>query len=156
MPTLAELHPQPQTGLDPVPQTPPSTGTTTTATTATAATCGITHASSSSCAAPTNENENDKTAALEAANVAFFDALGHDVDKRHPEAADGADRLAHALRRVLALDENTTSVLDYACGSGNVQFSPHLPINALTNSSSSSPSSQARSRARSRRTSRSS
>jgi len=124
MSTLAEPQPQPQTGPDPVPQTPSSTIGTTCATSATAATCrcSIIHASSSSPAAPTNENENEneKTAALEAANVAFFDALSHDFDKRHPEAADGADRLARALRRVLALDENTTSVLDYACGSGQV------------------------------------
>jgi len=138
MSTLAELHPQPQTGLDSVPQTPSCT-TGTTATTATTATCSITHASSSSSSAPTNENENEneneKTAALEAANVAFFDALGHDFDKRHPEAADGADRLARALRRVLALDEGTTSVLDYACGSGTTTHHLRTLPNALTNSS---------------------
>ena len=55
---------------------------------------------------------------LEAANVAFFDALGHDFDKRNPDAAVVADQLARALRRVLVLDEDSTSVLDYACGSG--------------------------------------
>jgi len=55
---------------------------------------------------------------LEAANVAHFDALGHDFDKRHPDAAEFADRLSRALRRVLVLDEDATSVLDYACGSG--------------------------------------
>jgi SAM-dependent methyltransferase len=138
MSTLAELHPQPQTGLDSVPQTPSCT-TGTTATTATTATCSITQAqaSFSSSSAPTNENENEneKTAALEAANVAFFDALGHDFDKRHPEAADGADRLARALRRVLALDEGTTSVLDYACGSGTTTHHLRTLPNALTNSS---------------------
>lgn len=59
---------------------------------------------------------------LEAANLAHFDALGHDFDKRHPDAAEFADRLSVALRRalVLVLDEDTTSVLDYACGSGQV------------------------------------
>ncbi len=122
MSTLAELHPHSQTGLDSVPQTPScTTGTTATTATTAACRCSITHASSFS-SAPTNENE--KTAALEAANVAFFDALGHDFDKRHPEAADGADRLARALRRVLALDEGTTSVLDYACGSGTFTVHP--------------------------------
>ena len=93
---------------------------------------------------------------LEAANVAHFDALGHNFDSQHPFAADFADRFAHALRRrcaggasasasadansssggagatassaggpsssssssSLILDEDTTSVLDYACGSG--------------------------------------
>ncbi|KAH9989748.1 hypothetical protein BJV77DRAFT_1015731, partial [Russula vinacea] len=91
---------------------------------------------------------------LEAANVAHFDALGHNFDSQHPFAADFADRFAHALRRrcaggasasasanssssgagatassaggssssssSLILDEDTTSVLDYACGSGQV------------------------------------
>ena len=78
---------------------------------------------------------------LEAANVAHFDALNHNFDTQHPFAADFADRLARALRRrgaggasatassaagpsssssssSLVLDEDTTSVLDYACGSG--------------------------------------
>lgn len=84
---------------------------------------------------------------LEAANVAHFDALSHNFDTQHPFAADFADRLARALRRrcaggasvsatasatassaagpsssssssSLVLDEDTTSVLDYACGSG--------------------------------------
>ena len=64
---------------------------------------------------------------LEAANIAFFDALGHDFDKRHPDAADFADRLARALRRVLVLDENATAVLDYACGSGK-----HTPRSKAT------------------------
>ena len=54
---------------------------------------------------------------LEAANVAHFDALGHSFDKHHPDATAVSDRLARALRRVLVLDENATSVLDYACGS---------------------------------------
>jgi len=58
------------------------------------------------------------TVLLEAANVAHFDALGHDFDKHHPDAADVSDRLSRALRRVLVLDEDATSVLDYACGSG--------------------------------------
>lgn len=89
---------------------------------------------------------------LEAANIAHFDALGHDFDKQHPFAAEFADRLARALLRrrppssssqtltltqsssasgsgsgsgsggggssSLVLDEDATSVLDYACGSG--------------------------------------
>ncbi len=59
-----------------------------------------------------------KTMLLEAANVAHFDALGHDFVKRHPDAAKFVDRLSHALCCVLVLDEDTTSVLDYACGSG--------------------------------------
>ena len=59
---------------------------------------------------------------LEAANVAHFDALGHDFDERHPDAAGFADRLSRALRRVLVLDEDATSVLDYACGSGREKF----------------------------------
>jgi len=60
---------------------------------------------------------------LEAANVAHFDALGHDFDKHHPDAADFADRLARALRRLLVLDEDATAVLDYACGSGKARRS---------------------------------
>jgi len=65
---------------------------------------------------------------LEAANIAHFDALGHDFDKRHPDAADFADRLAGALRRVIVLDEDATAVLDYACGSGQVSraLAPHV------------------------------
>ena len=61
-----------------------------------------------------------KTMLLEAANVAHshFDALGHDFVKHHPDAAEFADRLSHALCCVLVLDEDATSVLDYACGSG--------------------------------------
>ena len=59
---------------------------------------------------------------LEAANVAHFDALGHNFDEHHPDAAGFADRLSRALRRVLVLDEDATSVLDYACGSGKQTF----------------------------------
>lgn len=58
---------------------------------------------------------------LEAANIAHFDALSADYDSRHPDAHELALRLARALRRVLTLDEDTTCVLDYACGSGTVQ-----------------------------------
>jgi len=78
---------------------------------------------------PTNKNvQGQQQHQLEAANIAFFDALGHDFDKRHPDAADFADRLAHALRRVLVLDEDATAVLDYACGSGQVSraLAPHV------------------------------
>ncbi len=57
---------------------------------------------------------------LEAANIAHFDALSEDYDRRHPDARQLALRLARALRRVLPLDEDTTCVLDYACGSGTV------------------------------------
>ncbi|KAI9508821.1 S-adenosyl-L-methionine-dependent methyltransferase [Russula earlei] len=69
-----------------------------------------------------------RDALLEAANVAFFDALSHDFDARHPDAADLADRLSRALRRVLVLDDDATSVLDYACGSGQVSraLAPHV------------------------------
>ncbi len=72
---------------------------------------------------------------LEVANIAHFDALGHDFDKQNPFSAEFADRLSRALRRLsrrsssrsagsdhgvgpLVLDEDATSVLDYACGSG--------------------------------------
>jgi hypothetical protein len=64
---------------------------------------------------------------LEAANVAYFNALGDDFDKRHPDAAEFADRLSLELRRVLVLNEDATSVLDYACGSGEVTFTPPPP-----------------------------
>src|SRR5712671_1329619 len=73
-----------------------------------------THAQHIDAAPPLAAKENG----LEAANIAYFDALSHDFDKRHPDAADAADRLARALRRVLVLDEDATAVLDYACGSG--------------------------------------
>jgi len=65
---------------------------------------------------------------LEAANIAYFDALSEDYDKRHPDAHELALRLARALRRVLPLDEDTTCVLDYACGSGQVSraLAPHV------------------------------
>ena len=59
-----------------------------------------------------------KTVLLEAANVAHFDALGHDFDKCHLDAAEFVDRLSCALHRVLVLDKDATSVLDYACSSG--------------------------------------
>lgn len=65
---------------------------------------------------------------LEAANVAYFDALADDFDKRHPDAAVFADRLSLALRRVLVLDEDATSVLDYACGSGELTPPPPLSL----------------------------
>jgi hypothetical protein len=64
---------------------------------------------------------------LEAANIAHFDALSHDYDTQHLSAAEYADRLTCVLlhRRsdsqtcsFLVLDEDATSVLDYACGSG--------------------------------------
>ena len=64
---------------------------------------------------------------LEAANIAHFDALSEDYDRRHPEARQLALRLARALRRVLPLDEDTTCVLDYACGSGTVPVLIPLP-----------------------------
>ncbi|KAI9433919.1 S-adenosyl-L-methionine-dependent methyltransferase, partial [Lactarius indigo] len=65
---------------------------------------------------------------LEAANIAHFDAHSEDYDRRHPDARELALRLARALRRVLPLDEDTTSVLDYACGSGQVSraLAPHV------------------------------
>lgn len=65
---------------------------------------------------------------LEAANIAHFDALSEDYDRRHPDAHELALRLARALRRVLPLDEDTTCVLDYACGSGQVSraLAPHV------------------------------
>jgi len=71
------------------------------------------------CSATCSSNSKDPQQ-LEAANVAHFDALGDDFDKRHPDAAEFADRLSLALRRVLVLDEDATSVLDYACGSGQI------------------------------------
>jgi len=58
------------------------------------------------------------TVLLEAANVAYFDALSHDFDKHYPDAAAIADRLSCTLRCMLVLNKDTTSVLDYACGSG--------------------------------------
>jgi hypothetical protein len=69
---------------------------------------------------PPSATAEQTALSLEAANVAHFDALGHDFDKHHRDAAEFADRLSLALRRALegVLDEETTSVLDYACGSG--------------------------------------
>jgi hypothetical protein len=85
-----------------------------------------------STSAPQSQNQNH----LEAANIAHFDALGHDFDKQNPFSAEFADRLSRALRRLfsrrsagsssssnnnnvgsdsLVLDEEATSVLDYAC-----------------------------------------
>jgi hypothetical protein len=82
----------------------------------------------------TTISKHDSQQGIKAANVAHFDALGDDFDKRHPEAAEFADRLSLALRRVLVLNEDATSVLDYACGSGEVT-SRHpptpLPLNHL-------------------------
>lgn len=85
-----------------------------------------------------NQNQNQ----LEAANIAHFDALGHDFDKQNPFSAEFADRLARALRRLssrsagpngsdvggslVVLEEDTTSVLDYACGSGTCLSPSHF------------------------------
>ena len=55
---------------------------------------------------------------LEAANIAYFNALSHDFDKHYPDAAAVADRLSCMLRHMLVLNKDTTLVLDYACGSG--------------------------------------
>ena len=98
---------------------------------------------SMSASAPAHDNQ--KKNRLEAANIAHFDALGHDFDKQNPFSAEFADRLFRALRRrfsrnhstsagaggsggddnnnVVVLDEDATSVLDYACGSGTC-FTP--------------------------------
>lgn len=90
-----------------------------------------------------NQNQNQNQNQLEAANIAHFDALGHDFDKQNPFSAEFADRFSRALLRLtlshrsaanssssssgndsndtvgsLVLDEDATSVLDYACGSG--------------------------------------
>ena len=93
-----------------------------------------------------HEHEHEHGLNVEAANIAHFDALAHDFDKRHPFAAEFADRLTRTLLRrrpsisiststasqtqssgsgsgsgggfSLVLDEDATSVLDYACGSG--------------------------------------
>lgn len=78
--------------------------------------------------------QDAKQQQLEAANIAHFDALGgdddDDDDRRHPGARELALRLARALRRVLrtTLDEDTTCVLDHACGSGQVSraLAPHV------------------------------
>jgi hypothetical protein len=91
----------------------------------------------------TSAPEHEPALGLEAANIAHFDALGHDFDKQHPFAAEFADRLARTLLHrhptttttththtqssgsggggggsSLVLDEDATSVLDFACGSG--------------------------------------
>jgi len=92
---------------------------------------GPTSAPASQCQSQGQQGQNHGQ--LEAANIAHFDALGHDFDKQNPFAAEFADRLSRALRRLLPrngenvgssfslfLDEDTTSVLDYACGSGQV------------------------------------
>ena len=73
---------------------------------------------------PQHQHQHQHQHQLEAANVAYFDALADDFDKRHPDAAVFADRLSLALRRVLVLDEDATSVLDYACGSGELTSPP--------------------------------
>ena len=51
-----------------------------------------------------------KKAMLEVANVAHFDALGHDFDKHHPDAADFADQLSRALCCVLVLNVSHLSL----------------------------------------------
>jgi hypothetical protein len=97
--------------------------------------------STSASAQSLSQNQNQ----LEAANIAHFDALGHDFDKQNPFSAEFADRLSRALRRLshrsagtgtnnggddvgssslLVLDEDATSVLDYACGSGTCHSPP--------------------------------
>lgn len=94
---------------------------------------------------------------LEAANIAHFDAHSADYDTQHPEAHELALRLARALRRVLPLDEDTTCVLDYACGSGTVpSASASVPRAAcqLEKKKNSDSYIQDRSRVRWRRTSR--
>lgn len=65
---------------------------------------------------------------LEAANKAHFDAHSETYDTEHPHAQVLALRLSRALRQVLPLDEDTTCVLDYACGSGQVSraLAPHV------------------------------
>ena len=67
-----------------------------------------------------------KKAMLKAANVAHFDALGHDFDKHHPDTADFADQLSHVLCCVLVLNAEATSVLDHTCGSGKLVFAAAL------------------------------
>jgi hypothetical protein len=102
---------------------------------------GSTSASAPAGPGPT-QSQSQSQNELEAANIAHFDALGHDFDKQNPFSAEFADRLSRALRRLshsgsagshsdsdndvgsLVLDEDTTSVLDYACGSGTC----HTPI----------------------------
>lgn len=100
--------------------------------------------SSTSASGATQSQNHDQSLSqgqnqLEAANIAHFDALGHDFDKQNPFSAEFADRFARALRRLsesespsrsagsnsdnvgsLVLDEDATSVLDYACGSGQI------------------------------------
>jgi len=85
---------------------------------------------STSSSSPPAQQQHRTPSQLEAANIAHFDALSgshHDhFDERHHHpssfAAEFADRLSRALRRrsslLLVLDEDATSVLDYACGSG--------------------------------------
>jgi len=58
------------------------------------------------------------TVLLKVANVAYFDALSRDFDKHYPDTAAVADRLSCTLHRMLVLNEDTTLVLDYACGLG--------------------------------------
>src|SRR5712671_6791319 len=47
-----------------------------------------------------SQNQNQNQNHLEAANIAHFDALGHDFDKQNPFSAEFADRLSRALRRL--------------------------------------------------------
>ncbi|KAF8496734.1 S-adenosyl-L-methionine-dependent methyltransferase [Russula emetica] len=97
------------------------------------------HVDGSTLASASASTQSHDQNQLEAANIAHFDALGHDFDKQNPFSAEFADRLSRALRRLsrsrsadssssssdnvissLVLDEDTTSVLDYACGSGQI------------------------------------
>jgi len=57
---------------------------------------------------------------LEAANRAHFDAHSETYDTAHPHAYVLSLSLSQALRRLVPLNEDTTCVLDYACGSGQV------------------------------------
>lgn len=55
---------------------------------------------------------------LEAANKAHFDAHSDSAHSYSHAPDELTLRLSRAIRRVLPLNEDTTYVLDYACGSG--------------------------------------
>jgi hypothetical protein len=56
----------------------------------------------------TSALERERGLDLEAANIAHFDALGHDFDKQHPFAAEFADRL---VRTLLCRRPSTTTTI---------------------------------------------
>jgi hypothetical protein len=74
-----------------------------------------------------SDDHGSAGANLSQANKEYFDASAHNYEVRNPGAQELACRLARAMRNAHDFVEDETTVLDFACGTGELD-SVRLPV----------------------------